>query len=84
LKAKKLFSEAIKFSQTDKLVKDALSEGDTKTEHAQTLPETSKRQTLFHPYFGDLAELDEKSVAQQMQARYQKLDAFLEQIRKNG
>jgi tetratricopeptide (TPR) repeat protein len=82
-KAEKLFSEAIKFSQADKPVKGVLSEGDTKTGRAQTLPETSKRQTLFQPYFVDLAELDEKSVAQQMQARYQKLDAFLEQIRKN-
>jgi len=79
-KAKKLFSAAIKFSQADKPVKGVMSEGDTKSGRAQTLPETPKRQTLFQPYFGDLAELDEKSVAQQIQARYQKLEAFLRQI----
>ncbi|MCI0699010.1 tetratricopeptide repeat protein [candidate division KSB1 bacterium] len=83
-KAKKLFSEAIKFSQAEKPVKGVMSEGDTKSGRPHALPETPKRHTLFQPYFGDLAEVDETSAAQQMQVRYQKLEAFLAQIREKA
>jgi tetratricopeptide (TPR) repeat protein len=77
-----MFSEAIKFSQADKPVQGVLSEGDTKTGRAHTLPETPKRQTLFQPYFGDLAELEEASAPQQMQIRYRKMEILVEQIRR--
>ncbi len=83
-KAKKLFSEAIKFSQADKPVQGVLSEGDTKSGHAQVASAPSKHRTLFQDCFDDLAELDEASAPQQMQARYQKLEALLEQIRKKA
>ena len=83
LTAETMFQEAIKFSQADKPVQGVLSEGDTKSGRAHTLPETPKRQALFEPYFGDLAELEEASVPQQMPARYGKMEALLNQMRKN-
>jgi tetratricopeptide (TPR) repeat protein len=79
--AKAMFREAIKFSQADKPVKGVLSEGDTKSGRAHTLPETPKRQTLFQPYFGDLATLEESSLPQQMRDRYRKLAALLQQMK---
>jgi tetratricopeptide (TPR) repeat protein len=80
-KAKNMFSEAIKHYETEKPVQGVLSEGDTKTGRAHVALE---RQTLFQPYFGDLAGLDETSAAPQMQARYRKLAAFVELIRKKA
>jgi tetratricopeptide (TPR) repeat protein len=81
-KAKKLFSEAIKHSETEKPVQGVLREGDTKSGRALASSETSKRRTLFQPYFDDLAGLDDASASQQMQSRYQQLEAFLERIAK--
>jgi tetratricopeptide (TPR) repeat protein len=81
-KASKLFIAAIKFSQADKPAKGVLSEGDTKTGRAHLAPEQAERRTLFQPYFGDLAGLDEAGAPQQMQSRYRKLQAFLERIAK--
>jgi tetratricopeptide (TPR) repeat protein len=83
-KASQLFREATKYSQAEKPVQGVLSEGDTKSGRAHTLPETSKRRTLFQPYFGDWAGMEEASASKQMQDRYQKLEGFLEQIRKKA
>jgi tetratricopeptide (TPR) repeat protein len=79
--AETMFSEAVKFSQADKPVQGVLSEGDTKTGRAHVAPPSSKRQTLFQDRFGDLADLNETSVSQQMRARYEKLEALLKQMR---
>jgi len=79
--AKKMFSAAVKHSAAEKPVQSVLSEGDTKSGRAHTLPETSKRRTLFQPFIGDLAGLEESSLPQQMQARYRKLAALLQQMK---
>jgi tetratricopeptide (TPR) repeat protein len=79
--ARKMFNTAVQHSAAEKPVQGVLSEGDTKSGRAHTLPETSKRRALFQPFFGDLAELEESSLPQQMQDRYRKLAALLQQMK---
>jgi Flp pilus assembly protein TadD len=79
--AKKMFSAAVQHSAAEKPVQGVLSEGDTKSGRALTLPETAKRRMLFQPFFGDLAGLEESSLPQQMQERYRKLAALLQQMK---
>jgi tetratricopeptide (TPR) repeat protein len=78
-KALNLLSHAAKHSQSEKPVQGVPGEGDTKTGQALGM---SARQTLFQAHFQGLPELDEAGLSQQMEAKYQALDAFLEEIRK--
>ncbi len=80
--AKKMFSAAVQHSEAEKPAQGVLNEGDTKSGRAHTLTETAKRRALFQPFFGDLADLEESSLTQQMQDRYWKLAALLQQMKK--
>jgi tetratricopeptide (TPR) repeat protein len=79
--ARKMFNTAVQHSAAEKPVQGVLSEGDTKSGRAHTLPETAKRRMLFQPFFGDLAGLEKSSLPQQMQDRYRKLAALLQQMK---
>jgi len=82
-KALTLYEKAVKYSFPERPGKGVLGEGDTKAGGAFVLPESSKHQTLFDVFIRDLSVMDKTKISQQMDSQYQKLDAFLTQIRAN-
>jgi tetratricopeptide (TPR) repeat protein len=80
-KALALLGKAVKYSRPSKPVKGVLGEGDTKSGRPLSLSERTHCRPLFYTHVKDLSGLDESSLSQQMEGRYQKVDAFLEQVR---
>jgi len=74
-----LLKNAVEHSQADKPVHSVLGEGDTKTGKSF---QRSNRQKLFQIYVEDLSGLGETSLSQLIDLKYQKLDTFLDQIRR--
>ncbi|MFQ5864116.1 MAG: tetratricopeptide repeat protein [bacterium] len=74
-KALTLLSKAVKYSQPEKPVQGVLGEGDTKIGPPIGMSNRWKVDLL------DLSGLNESSLLQQMESKYQILDAYLDQIR---
>jgi len=79
--ADNLLVRAAQVSHPVQPIHGVLGEGDTNSGHVSRLSEKSKHQPIFKNYYKDLSGLDSSILAQQMDNRYQNLDAILEQIR---
>jgi tetratricopeptide (TPR) repeat protein len=78
-KALQEFRDAVKYSQSEKPIKGVLGEGDTKLGSSL---KRSNRLTLFTSHLYNLSAFDIQNVLEELENRYQKLDDFLEQIRR--
>lgn len=76
-----LLNKAGKYSQQELPVTGVLGEGDKKTGLTFSLSESSRHQNLFEVFLRDLSKMDEVNISQEMDNRYEELDAFLKKIR---
>lgn len=76
-KAQEIFNKAVTLSAPEKAIQGTLSEGDTKDGISYL---RSLNESLFHEYFKDLFEIENKEA--QMNERYNRMDLKLNNIRK--